>query len=119
MLAGEYAATRTPKGLKRLILANAPSSAELWIQGTENLVKKDFGADVFEMLRKHEVAGTINDPEYQKFGSEHTRRHICTVAPFPKDLSVSFAALAEDPTVNEAMYVFLGLYIYIYASSKR
>lgn len=103
MLAGEYAATRTPNGLKRLILANAPSSAKLWDQGTENLILQDFGPDALDIVRKHEAAGTIDDPEYEKLSSEHMRRHICTVAPFPNSLSISFAAMADDPTVINAM----------------
>lgn len=103
MLAGEYAATRAPKGLKRLVLANAPSSAKLWDQGTENLVKQDFGAEIFDMLLKHEAAGTIDDPEYEKYSIEHMQRHICTVVPWPHGLRVSFTALDEDPTVLHAM----------------
>ncbi|KAK0493259.1 Alpha/Beta hydrolase protein [Armillaria luteobubalina] len=65
MLAGHYAAARTPNGLNRLIIANAPASADLFEQSTNTLLDQ-FPGDLAKILRKHEADGTTGSPEYQE-----------------------------------------------------
>lgn len=70
MLAGNFVATRIPKGLKHLIIANSPASIELFEKGTTALLEK-FPKEFVTMLRKHEEKGTFQAQEYQ------VRAHEC------------------------------------------
>jgi len=81
MLAGQYAASRHPKGLNHLIISNSPAS----------------------MDKKHEKAGTTDDQEYQDAMNVFYAKHLCRVQPFPEELAKSFQVMAEDPTVYNTM----------------
>lgn len=98
MLGGQYAATQSPKGLKRLILSHSPSSIKLADQGSASLLRKDFGPDIADMMHKHEAEGTIDNPEYQKINMQFAHTHM-----WPSDLNASFAAMGKDPTVSGVM----------------
>jgi len=102
MLAAQYAATRTPKGLKRLIIANSPASMPLMIAGTEILLNK-FPPEFVETVRKHEAAGTFEAKEYQEATQVFYKKHICTVDPWPEELNATFACALANPTVYHAM----------------
>ncbi|KAF8155877.1 Alpha/Beta hydrolase protein [Crassisporium funariophilum] len=102
MLGGQYAASRTPKGLKRLIIANSPASIELASMGT-NALLNEFPQDFVKMMRKHEADGTTEAQEYQEGTMQFYNKHICTLNPWPEDLQASFAAVAQNPTVYHTM----------------
>jgi len=103
MLGGQYAATRSPKGLKRLILSHSPSSVRLSDQGADRLMQKAFGSEIADVIYKHESAGTIDNPEYQKLSTKWWQTHMCTVVPWPDTLIASFVSAEKDPTVSRAM----------------
>ncbi|KAF9037817.1 proline-specific peptidase [Hymenopellis radicata] len=102
MLAGHYAAERTPSGLRRLVIANAPASTALLEESTNALLDK-FPADFVKMLRDHEEAATTSDPEYQAGMGKFYYKHVCHMDPWPQDLLQSFEAVGQDPTVYNAM----------------
>lgn len=102
MLAAQYAATRMPKGLKRLIIANSPASIKLATQGTDALLEK-FPADYVEKVRKHEAEGTLESTEYQELASAFYKKHTCTVDPWPQELLKTFEVFEKDQTVARAM----------------
>lgn len=102
MLGGHYAAARTPKGLKRLIIANSPADIELFTKGTNDLLNK-FPKNFVKMLRIHEAEGTTDAPEYQEGMMTFYKKHICTVDPWPEELNATFAAVEENPTVYVTM----------------
>lgn len=102
MLAGHYAASRTPKGLKRLVLANSPASIELFEAGTNALLNQ-FPEPFVKMIREHEEKGTTGSKEYQDGTTEFYKKHICTTDPWPTTLLQSFAAVEENPTVYSTM----------------
>lgn len=104
MLAGQYAATRSPPGLKRLIIANSPASMKLTEEGTTNLLHR-FPEDFVRMVRKHEADGTCESAEYQEATMQFYQKHICTLNPWPEELNASFGAVAKNPTVYQTMYV--------------
>jgi len=102
MLAAEYAATRTPKGLKRLIISNSPASIDLCTLGMDQLLSR-FPEEFVKMIRKHESEGTTDTQEYQDAAMTFYKKHTCVTDPWPEELNQSFAEFAKDPTVYHTM----------------
>ena len=99
-LAQEYALTQ-PAGLRSLVLADTAAS---WSDfATEAGKLRDaLPADVQATLRKHEEAGTYDDPEYAEACLVFYARHVCRV-PWPPEVAASFEWLERDPTVYRTM----------------
>ncbi|KAF5318368.1 hypothetical protein D9758_018954 [Tetrapyrgos nigripes] len=95
---GQYAASRRPHGLRRLIIANAPASIELFEQGTQKLLNQ-FPDGFAEMMRRHEENGTMADPEFQEGLMKYNTKHICAMNPWPEELMQSFSAVMKNPKV--------------------
>jgi proline-specific peptidase len=102
MLVAQYAATRAPKGLKRLIIANSPASVPLMVTGIVDLLNK-FPPEFLQTVRKHEAAGTYEAKEYQDATQAFYKKHVCTVDPWPEELNATFACAHANPTVYLAM----------------
>ncbi|KAH7911485.1 proline-specific peptidase [Hygrophoropsis aurantiaca] len=102
MLAADYASSRHPPGLHRLVISSAPPSISLWEQSMHQLLE-GFPEDFREMLHKHERQGTTSDKEYQDGMQVFYARHTCTTKPWPQELIDSFATMEEDPTVYQTM----------------
>ncbi|KAG7447365.1 proline-specific peptidase [Guyanagaster necrorhizus] len=102
MLAGQYAATRSPKGLRRLVILNSPASMELYEVGTNALLEK-FPPDFVAMLRKHEREGTTSSKEYEDGMMVFMKKHVCTLDPWPEDVMASFESFGKNPTVFHTM----------------
>ena len=101
MLAMEHALDH-PSGLRAIVVADAPSSMELWVSEA-NRLRADLPADVQATLLRHEEAGTTDDPEYAAATAVFYARHVCRVAPFPDCVQRSFDHIEQDPTVYHAM----------------
>ncbi len=101
MLAAEYAVCR-PAGLGRLVIADSPASIALWLEGAAEL-RKQLPPEVDETLRRHEDAGTTDDPEYAEAMAVFYRRHVCRVVPNPPEVQTTFDAIDADPTVYHTM----------------
>ena len=102
MLAGNWVATRQPKGLNRLIIANSPSSLKLAIIGLNDLLDR-FPQDAQDIIRKHEAEGSFDAQEYKDHTMEFYKKHVCAVEPWPDELVASLSASESDPTVSRAM----------------
>ena len=102
ILGATYAATRAPRGLKRLIILNAPASVALSHRGTELLLSA-FPAEFVRTLRAHEAAGTTDSAEYQACCMEFYKKHLTALDPWPEDLLTSFRAAAANPTVRHTL----------------
>ena len=102
MLAGQYAATRAPKGLKHLIIVNAPASVELSVQGTNQLLSR-YPAEFVNTIRKHEADGTITAAEYLACCAQFHKEHFCTLDPWPQNLVASFQGVETNPTVRRTL----------------
>jgi L-proline amide hydrolase len=100
MLAAEHA-TRQPPGLRGLVISNSPASLELWSAEADRL-RSALPPDVEETLRTHESAGTTDSEAYRDAMRVFYDRHVCRV-PWPDELSRTFAAMDEDPTVYHTM----------------
>lgn len=105
MLGSQWAATRTPTGLRRLILSGSPASMELW-EETGKEYAKGLPPDVQAALKKHEDAGTTDTQEYKDAIEVFYAKHLCRVQPMPEDVAESFKKMDEDTTVYMTMCVF-------------
>ncbi|KAH9474306.1 L-amino acid amidase [Psilocybe cubensis] len=103
MLAGNYAASRAPSGLKKLIIANSPASIPSFIAGTNALLDL-FPADYVERVRSLEAEGKTDSPVYQTDVMEFYKKHVCTTDPWPQGLVDSFNAVSKNPMVYHSMF---------------
>ncbi len=100
MLGAEHAVLQPP-GLRSLILANSPSSMELWVQEA-NKLRAMLPPRVQATLLEHEAAGTTDTDSYKTAVRVFYDRHVCRIA-WPAELDASFAAVEADPTVYHTM----------------
>lgn len=101
MLGAEYA-VRRPEGLRGLVIADSPASMPLWI-AEANRLRADLPPEVQAVLLRHEAAGTTDHPDYKAATEVFYARHVCRIVPPPPDVARTFAAMAEDSTVYNAM----------------
>ncbi|KAK0216162.1 Alpha/Beta hydrolase protein [Armillaria fumosa] len=102
MLTGQYTATQSPKGLRCLIILNAPALMEHYQKGVNALLDK-FPPEFVAILRKHEWEGTTTSKEYQDGTMIFMKKHVCNLDKWPADVVTSFKAYMENPTVYNAI----------------
>ena len=100
-LAQEYALTHPP-GLRGLILADTAASFPDFVAEC-NRLRQDLPPGVDATLRRHEEAGTTDDPAYAAACDVFYRRHVCRLDPWPDDLVEAFSWIEKDPTVYHTM----------------
>jgi L-proline amide hydrolase len=100
-LAQEYALTH-PAGLRSLVLADTAASFPAFVQEA-NRLRADLPPEVEATLRRHEAAGTTDDPAYAAACDVFYRRHVCRLDPWPDYVTEAFAWIGRDPTVYHAM----------------
>lgn len=100
-LAQEHAFTQ-PAGLRSLVLSNTAASFPDFV-AEANRLRQDLPPGVDDTLRKHEEAGTTDDPEYAEACTVFYQRHLCRLDPWPAGVSDGLAKLDEDPTVYHTM----------------
>src|SRR5260370_33651915 len=97
MLGMAYAITQ-PAGLVSLVAESSPASVPFWLTELAKL-RAELPADVEEVLRRHEAAGTTHSDEYQSTMLVSYDRHVCQVRPWPEWLQRTFDGLAAHPEV--------------------
>jgi L-proline amide hydrolase len=97
MLAQEHAIT-APPGLRSVVLSNTAASFT-GFAAEANGLRAGLPPDVEATLRRHEAAGTTDDPEYAQACDVFYRRHVCRTDPWPDEVVRAFAAIDADPTV--------------------
>jgi L-proline amide hydrolase len=100
-LAQEYALTH-PAGLRSLVLADTAASFPDFVQEA-NRLRADLPPEVEETLRRHEAAGTTDDPAYAAACDVFYRRHVCRLDPWPDYVTEAFGWIERDPTVYHTM----------------
>jgi len=105
MIASNFAAARQSIGLRRLILANCPASTDLVVEGVTRHIKENFPPEFYEIVKKHEDAGTTGSMEYKDldFDMQFAKKHTCTMDPWPAELLASFAESEKDKSAHKAM----------------
>jgi L-proline amide hydrolase len=101
MLGMQYA-TEQPEGLVSLIVESSPPSVPAWMPELARL-RAELPPGVEETLRRHEEAGTTDDPEYEEASMEFYKRHLCRTDPWPDWLVECFQKLDANPEVYHAM----------------
>ncbi len=100
-LAQEHALER-PAGLRSLILSNTAASFPAFVREA-NRLRQRLPAEVEATLRRHEEAGSTDDPEYEAACQVFYQRHLCRLEPWPEEVQSSFQWMARDPTVYHTM----------------
>ena len=100
-LAQEHAFTQ-PAGLQSLVLSNTATSFPDFVSEA-NKLRAELPPGVDDTLRKHEDAGTTDDPEYAEAVEVFYRRHLCRLDPWPQGVIDGLGKLDEDPTVYHTM----------------
>jgi L-proline amide hydrolase len=101
MLGMQYAAGG-PEGLVSLIVESSPPSVPEWMPEVARL-RSELPAEVEATLRKHEEAGTTDEPEYEEAVMVFYKRHLCRTDPWPDWLVECFEALEANPEVYHSM----------------
>jgi proline-specific peptidase len=101
MLASRFASTK-PKGLRRLVLSNAPADMKVRMRVLEEY-RLELPLDVQAVLKKHEEAGTTSSQEYNDAYSVFAQRHLCKLSPIPAEFLKSGEESNKDRTVALAM----------------
>jgi L-proline amide hydrolase len=100
-LAQEHALTQ-PAGLRGLVLADTAASFPEFLAAA-NRLRADLPPGVDDTLRRHEEAGTTDDPEYAAMCQVFYDRHVCRIVPNPPEVAYAFAQIEADPTVYFTM----------------
>lgn len=87
MLITQYL-TKSPKGIKTLILAGPCLNAQQWIKDT-NLLRSQLPQAIQDSLKWHEDRGTTSSPGYIRATDEFYKRYFCRI-PFTADVQKSF-----------------------------
>ncbi|KAF8983838.1 Alpha/Beta hydrolase protein [Cyathus striatus] len=102
LLGHSWGASRTPSGLKHLIISNAAADMKLMEKGLNNLLDT-YPADFSRVIRRHEDEGTMNSFEYTEAITEFVHNHMCTLRPWPSELKASVLAANAHPEIIEIM----------------
>jgi L-proline amide hydrolase len=97
MLAQEHAITRPP-GLRSVVLSNTAASFGAFAVEA-NALRADLPPEVEATLRRHEAAGTTDDPEYAEACGVFYHRHVCRLDDWPAEVTRAFGLIDADPTV--------------------
>jgi L-proline amide hydrolase len=100
-LAQEYALTQ-PSGLRSLVLADTAASFPDFV-AEANRLRGDLPPAVEATLRRHEDAGTTDDPAYMEACQVFYARHVCRLDPMPPEVVAAFEWIERDPTVYHTM----------------
>ena len=101
MLGMQYATTQ-PEGLVSLVVESSPPSVPAWMPEIQRL-REELPPEVESALRRHEEAGTTDDPEYQEAEMAFYKRHLCRVEPWPDWLVDCFEVMNANPEVYHHM----------------
>ncbi len=108
MLAAQFAATRSPRGLKKLVISNSPASQRMWTKCLNDLVRA-LPNDVQETLQKHEEARTFTHQDYRDALNIYYSRHMCRLPSLPDELVQTFGSIGPKSNVLFSMYVMCTL----------
>jgi len=101
ILAAEHAVLK-PKGLRKLVFTDSLPSMPLWMESTRAQIA-ELPQEAREAIERCEREGKLDAPEYQQAVGLYYSKHLCTIQPWPVELSTSFANVMQDPTVPTAM----------------
>lgn len=98
-------ATKQPKGLRRLIIANAPPDFPSWGQAAIGVLPY-LSAKAREAIAEGEQRGDRESEAYQAAMGEFSDYCGCRVQPPPDDLIATMHALEDDMTVPLSTFAY-------------
>jgi len=102
MVGATFAGRRpSPKGLRKLILGNAPATMKGWVDAYVGY-RRAMPKDVQERLDDCERNGGYETKEYEDALMPFMSKHCCTV-PYPEEFVYSFEQAGKDSTVTLTM----------------
>ena len=84
------------------MLANTAASFPDFVAAA-NRLRAELPPEVEAILRRHEGAGTTDDPAYAEACQVFYGRHVCRLDPWPPEVVEAFAWIERDPTVYHTM----------------
>ncbi|KAH8885389.1 proline-specific peptidase [Thozetella sp. PMI_491] len=102
MLGAAYACTQ-PRGLKQLVISNAPASVPLAVKGINQLLS-ELPPDVYKTILDCHEKGDYDSPEYKTACAVFMRRHLCLIDPMPKELADALKSLGQDRTAFHTIH---------------
>ncbi len=99
---GSAFASKRPSGLRKLVLANAPSSKMASIENRK-IYRRRLPKDMQDVLDIAEETSTWDSKEVKIVMAEFMRRHICNAVPPGEDTLASIRLSSEDRTVADTM----------------
>ena len=100
-LAQEYVLAH-PAGINSMVLSNTAASFPHFLEAA-NQLRAELPVEVEETLRKCEAEGTTDSQEYLDACDVFYKRHVCRLQDWPEEITSSFAAIENDPTVYHTM----------------
>ncbi len=94
MLATDYLLTQ-PRGIESLILMSPCLSVPRFLQDLAGL-RRLLPPEVQQTLTRHEEAGTINSPEYQRAAQAFLTKFVCRLDPWPPELERALAGFGTE-----------------------
>jgi proline-specific peptidase len=67
-------------------------------------LRAELPPEIQQVLKKHEDAGTTDDPDYVSATEVYYRRHLCRVESWPDCLNRTLEKLGQDPEVYNTMW---------------
>ncbi|KAG0651859.1 L-amino acid amidase [Hyphodiscus hymeniophilus] len=100
---GSTFAAKNPKGLRKLVLSNAPATMQSWIDAY-NLYRSQLPQELQDALKRCEDSGTEQGDEYQGIMmNEFYKRHMMSLTPWPEEFLKAFEWAGKDDTVTSTM----------------
>ncbi|ETS77147.1 hypothetical protein PFICI_11021 [Pestalotiopsis fici W106-1] len=101
MLGSTYAGRRSP-GLKKLVLASAPASMPLHMQGVKELLV-GLPEETRKTLEECDRKGDHESEAFQNASLVWNKKHVCRIDPMPEPVQAAVKHLKEDPTAYLTM----------------
>lgn len=93
MLAMQYM-EQQPEGVISLVVASSPASMEVWQVEARELIGL-LPEREKQAILESEAAGDYENQEYQRANEEYTRRHVCSLEPWPEQIKISMNSHTE------------------------
>ncbi len=101
---GATFAAKHPKGLRKLVISNSPASIGPWVDAY-NTYRLEMPQELQDTMKRFEDAEDWDNEDYQNIMINHFyKKHMCTVTPWPEELTKSFEWAANDMTVALTTY---------------
>jgi L-proline amide hydrolase len=101
-VASEFALQKKPPGLRRLVLASAPTSMALKMQAIDRHLQ-NCSPETWEAAQRARGSAEFSTPAFRSAMTRFARKHMCNLRPWPDALVAFLRAVVEDDTVSRTV----------------